>query len=154
MSLLKIVTGKDTEILRTVCAPVEKFDAKLKKLALDMAETMVEAKGLGIAAPQVGVNARVCIVILGYNSKNPVTLQMVNPEIVELSSENALDEEGCLSLPKQFAKVERPKEIVVKFQDLKGVFKQLRLSDLDARVVLHEIDHLNGVLFIDLVEKA
>jgi peptide deformylase len=152
MSLLKIVLGEDTKILRTVCDPVEKFDASLKKLVLNMDETMNKAKGVGIAAPQVGVNQRVFLAMLGSESKNPVTVAMVNPEITYFSEEEEKGEEGCLSLPEKFGKVWRSKQVVVKYQDIKAKIHQLKLSDLDARVVQHELDHLNGVLFVDRLE--
>lgn len=100
--LLDIVTGSDTDILRTVCEPVTKFDKSLKKLAEDMIETMHEAKGLGIAAPQVGVNARVFIVTFDYGQKDERQVVMVNPEITFFSEQKDIAEEGCLSLPKVF----------------------------------------------------
>lgn len=149
MSELKIITGKDSPILRTKCQPVQKFDKQLKALVEDMNDTMVKAKGVGIAAPQVGVDARVFLAVLGADGKNPLTIPMVNPEITWFSEEAEIEEEGCLSLPKQFGKVERPVEVIVEFQDLKGMTKNLKLKKLDARVVQHELDHLNGVLFID-----
>lgn len=147
--LLDIVTGSDTEILRTVCEPVTQFDKSLKKLAEDMIETMHEAKGLGIAAPQIGVNSRVFIVTFDYGQKDERQVVMANPEITYFSDEKDVAEEGCLSLPKVFGNVERPMEIVVKYQNLRGEEVSLRLEGLNARVVQHELDHLNGVLFID-----
>jgi peptide deformylase len=152
MSLLPIITGQNTPILRTVCDPVKKFDKSLRKLTEDMNDTMVLAKGVGIAAPQVGVNARVFLAVLGSESKNPVTVVMANPEIVWESEQELEDEEGCLSLPKRFAKVWRAEELIVEYMDLKGVLNRLKLKGLDARIVLHELDHLNGILFVDRVE--
>lgn len=151
--ILDLVTGKDAQILRTVCNPVKKFDTSLKSLVEDMNETMIKSKGVGIAAPQVGVNARVFLAVIGSNSKNPVTIAMVNPEITFFSDEEELDEEGCLSLPKLYAKVWRSAEVVVKYLDIKGKSYTLKLTGIDARVVQHELDHLNGVLFIDRIEK-
>lgn len=152
--LLDIVTGSDTEILRTVCDPVAKFDKALKKVSQDMIETMHKAKGLGIAAPQVGINARVFIVTFDYGQKDERQVVMVNPEITFFSEEKDIAEEGCLSLPKVFGNVERPTEIVVKYKNIKGQEMTLRLSGLNARVVQHELDHLNGVLFIDKLADA
>lgn len=152
--LLPIVTGAETQILRTVCDPVEKFDKSLKKLVEDMKETMKKASGLGIAAPQVGVNARVFLVTLAYKSGDDLVLPMVNPEILYVSDETEVGEEGCLSLPKEFGNVDRAREVVVKFQDVKGGENTLKLTGLDARVVQHELDHLNGVLFIDKLTGA
>lgn len=149
MSILSLVIGESSPILRTICDPISKFDKSLKKLVQDMNDTMLKEKGVGIAASQVSVNARVFLAVLGSESKNPVTVAMVNPEILDFSEECELAEEGCLSLPKLFAKVWRSKEVLVRFQDLKGEFRQLKVANLDARVVQHELDHLNGILFID-----
>ena len=151
--ILPIVTGLNTKILRTKCQKVEKFDSELKLLVQNMKDTMVKAKGLGIAAPQVGVDARLFLVIIGYDSKNPVTVAMVNPEIVYLSDELEIAEEGCLSLPEQYGDVARAKELVVEFFDIKGGRKSLRLGGLDARIVQHEFDHIEGVLFVDKMQK-
>lgn len=150
---LPIITGRSTKILRTKCQEVNKFDKSLKNLVEDMKETMVKAKGLGIAAPQVGVDARLFLVIIGYESKNPVTVAMVNPEIIYMSDELEVAEEGCLSLPNVFGDVARSSELVVEFNDVKGVRKSLRLAGLDARIVQHEYDHIEGILFVDKTEK-
>ncbi len=147
--ILEIITGKDSPILRTVCDEVKDFDKSLKKLVEDMKETMHDARGLGIAAPQVNINARVFIVTLGHGTKNPVEVAMVNPTITSKSKETYVDEEGCLSLPNTYGRVERPNEINVEYFNIKGEKKSLKLAGLDARVVLHENDHIDGVLFID-----
>lgn len=149
MALMKIVTGENEAILRTRCDEVGAFDKSLKKLVSDMIETMHDAKGLGIAAPQVNINARVFIVTLGYGGKDPRVVAMVNPEITYFSEETDVAEEGCLSLPKRFGNVERSVSIGVSYYDVKGVRNEISLEGLDARVVQHENDHINGVLFID-----
>jgi len=151
MAKMKIVKGEETKILRTVCAGVKKFDSGLKRLVQGMKEAMFGADGLGIAAPQVGVDARVFLVVLGYKSKNSKVVAMVNPEIVEFSEEKTMHEEGCLSLPGVYGNVERAKSVKVRFMDVEGLRMEMNLEGLDARVVQHEMDHLNGVLFVDKV---
>lgn len=153
MAKLKIITGENNPILRAVSVPVKKFDAGLKKFAKELRQAMFEANGLGIAAPQVAKNIRVFIVILNYKTDNQLVLPMVNPEIISHGEAVTIAEEGCLSLPGIFGKVERYKTIKVEFFDLDGARHALKLSDLNARVVQHENDHLNGVLFIDKLNK-
>ncbi len=150
---LNVVTGQDTPILRIVCDKVENFDKDLKKLAKDMIETMHATNGIGIAAPQVGVNARIFISAINSDTRKPKELVCVNPEVLYRSPEQVVAEEGCLSLPQKFGNVKRASEIFVRFYDLKGKEQNLRLIGMDARVFLHELDHLNGVLFIDKLEK-
>jgi peptide deformylase len=141
---MKVFTGEKNQILRGTAKPVEVVDDLILELAENMFETMKKEKGIGLAAPQVGVNKRVIIATLGEKPH-----LMVNPEITSFSAECAIDEEGCLSLPEQFGKVSRAKRIIVRYLDEKGKKKEEELSDLDARVVQHEIDHLNGILFTD-----
>jgi len=150
---LKVVKGKDKEILRTVCKPVEKFDKDLKNLAKDMIKVMHASNGIGIAAPQVGIDARIFIGALKADTKNPKELVCVNPEVLYFGDKKVSAEEGCLSLPGVFGNVLRSDEIFVRFYDLKGKEMNLKLTGMDARVFLHELDHLNGVLFIDHLEK-
>jgi peptide deformylase len=154
MTLMKIITGTKTPILRTVCDPVKIFDKSLKKLVRDMTTTMKTEKGLGIAAPQVNVNARVIIVTLGFKENDPQYIAMVNPQIADFSAEKVIGEEGCLSLPGLFGNVERAQEIVVKYFDPSQKEHILKLNDMDARVVQHETDHLNGILFEDKLMDA
>jgi len=150
---LEIVTELEAEILHTVCEPVRKFDKSLKKLAKGMEKSMKKAKGLGLAAPQVGLNMCFVIVILGFDTKNERAVAMVNPEITYESNEKMIGEEGCLSVPGTFGNVERSQTIVVNYQDLKSREQSLKLEEMDARVVQHEIDHLNGILFIEKLVK-
>lgn len=154
MAKLKIITGENNPILRAVSEPVKKFDAGLKKFVKDLKQTMVAAKGLGIAAPQVGENIRVFIVVLNYKTDHQVAVPMVNAEILEHGADVTIGEEGCLSLPGIFGKVERYRDVVVRFFDLEGGRHVLELSDLNARVVQHENDHLNGVLIVDKLVKG
>src|SRR3989338_5122321 len=154
MAKLKIIIGDKNPVLRAVSQPVKKFDAGLKKFTKELKQAMFEANGLGIAAPQVGKNIRVFIVILNYKTENQIVLPMVNPEIISHGEGLTVAEEGCLSLPGIFGKVERYKTIKVEFFDLDGARHALKLNDLNARVVQHENDHLNGVLFIDRMKAG
>ncbi len=155
MAKLQIITGENNPILRTKSVKVSKFDGELKKFVKDLKKIMVEKDGLGLAAPQVSKNIRVICITLNYGTPNATVIPMINPEILKLSEETEVREEGCLSLPGIFGKVERAKKITVEFLSDDGDKMILNLETLNARVVLHEVDHLNGVLFIDKVtEKA
>lgn len=154
MAKLKIITGEKNPILRAVSVPVKKFDAGLKKFAKDLKNTLITTNGFGIAAPQVGKNIRMFVAVLNHGSQNEIVLTMVNPEIKAHSEEILIAEEGCLSLPGQYGKVERFKSVRVQFFDLDGGRQILELSDLNARVIQHEIDHLDGVLFIDRMKAG
>lgn len=149
MKRLEIVQGADNPILRAMSKPVERFDSGLKKFVKQMREAMVRAKGIGIAAPQVGENIRVFLAVLDQGKATEVTIPMVNPEITEWSEEKDIDEEGCLSLPGAYGKVARALRVKIVFFDLEGGRQMMELSGLNARVVQHELDHLDGVLFID-----
>ncbi len=146
--ILDIQIGKDNPILRKKSTPVEKITKKTIKLIKDMHETMITASGVGIAAPQVGVNERIFLMTLD----NKKVLPMINPEILEMSEAKELGEEGCLSLPNQWGKVERSKEVLVRFMDTKGQTTTLKFSGFEAREIQHETDHINGILFTDYLE--
>lgn len=155
MALLKVETGTDNQKLRQISQPVRKVDKNILKLIKNMEATMEKESGCGLAAPQVGELLRVVIVMLNQQTDQEVIIPMINPEIVFHSEEMEVGEEGCLSVPDYFDEVKRYKDIVVKYQDAKGREQMLKLSDLNARVVQHEIDHLNGILFVDkLVKEA
>ena len=151
--VLPVQTGLQNPILRQVSRPVGRADKKLEKLAKDMIETMEkhEGQGVGIAAPQVGINTRLIIVkIFRDRQYRQYTAQaMLNPEIIERSSATDTEEEGCLSLPGVAARVARSREVVVRFMDLRNKEHILKLSAFNARIVQHEIDHLDGILFPD-----
>lgn len=151
-SKLKLETGVDNTILRAISKKVSKVDKELISFIEEMKISMVAEHGIGLAAPQVGKNIRVIVVRLGAERKSYRDLGMINPEIIHFSEEQVLGQEGCLSIPGFFDEVDRSKEIIVKFLDIKGKDQILRLEDLDARVVQHEIDHLNGILFVDRIE--
>lgn len=151
--VLKLVTGIDNPILRTVSQPVKKIDAKMRQLATDMRETMFRSKGIGLAAPQIGHNIRLVLVLLNFGTPQQNTITMFNPEVSNLSKDMETMEEGCLSLPKLFGDVARHTSLMVRYQDLKGRPCTLKLSHLNARIMQHELDHINAMLYQDRVEK-
>jgi len=148
MSIRKICQYPEP-VLRQETDPVTSFDEDLKQLAEDMAETMYDAPGIGLAAPQIGESIKLIVVDISKDRENDRQyMAMVNPEIVAHEGFQ-LDEEGCLSVPDLTAKVKRFKKITVSYQDLKGSPQELSTEDRFAVVLQHEIDHLNGILFID-----
>jgi peptide deformylase len=149
VAILPIIIGADNPILRTPSKPLEKVNKKVLKLLKDMHETMKEANGVGLAAPQVAASERVCLVTMGKK-----IVPLINPRISWKSPETALDEEGCLSLPNIWMPVPRPIEIQLTYLDEKGKKQERRLKDFDARVVQHEVDHLDGVLIVDYAEQV
>lgn len=142
MAIRNIVTEGD-EILTKICRPVEKFDEKLALLLDDMYETMQEANGVGLAAPQVGIRRRVVVIDVGDGP-----IELINPEILERSGEEEEEMEGCLSFPGKYGMVKRPYRVKVRAQDRKGDSFELEGEGLLARAFCHEIDHLDGVLFV------
>lgn len=155
MALIPIEKGSDNTILRTVSKPVEKINKKkMNRFFDDMRETMHDANGIGLAAPQVGVNDRVVVCYFNHGTDHELIVEMVNPEILETSDEMEVEEEGCLSLPGEFAKVARHTSLTVKYLDRKGNEQVLKLKGLNARIVQHEVDHLDGRLYIDRVKKV
>ena len=148
MALRTIVKDGDP-ILRKVCRPVEKFDEKLWTLLDDMAETMHEADGVGIAGPQVGIMRRVCLVDC-YDEDG--VIELINPKIVATAGEQT-GNEGCLSFPGEYGMVERPNFVKVRAQDRNGDWYEVEGEELLARALCHEIDHLNGVVFKSKVSR-
>lgn len=154
MTVLKVETGKSNPILRKKSIPIDTIDKSIKKLAKDMVETMNANNGLGIAAPQVGVNKRLFITTINIGQDNEGLITMINPEIEFLNEELETGEEGCLSLPDLFKPVTRHKYVRVKYKDLKNNEHILELEGLNARVIQHETDHLDGILFIDRIDES
>ncbi len=154
MSLLDIRLCTDP-VLRKTCAPVTLFDAELKKLAANMLETMYDAPGIGLAAPQIGIPQRLLVIDIADHEegeeKKPLCI--INPEIIWKSEETNLYREGCLSVPEIYAEVTRPAEVRLRYQGLDGKEQELEAKGLLSTCVQHEIDHLNGVLFIDYLSK-
>ena len=139
--------------LRQVSKPVAKIDASIKKLVEDMFETMYEAPGIGIAAIQIGEAKRVVTMDLHKKDEPKQPQVFINPEVVAESKEMATQEEGCLSIPEYYEEVERPAAVTVKYLDLDGKKREVEATGLLATCLQHEIDHLNGVLFIDHLSK-
>jgi peptide deformylase len=147
MAILPIRLYPDP-VLREKCPPVERFDDELRDLAADMVETMHAAPGVGLAAPQVGALFRLALVDLSVGKDPEELLVLVNPEVLGEEG-RATEVEGCLSIPDLTDKVERPERIRLRAHDLQGRPFELDADDWLARAVLHEIDHLDGVLFVD-----
>jgi peptide deformylase len=139
--------------LRQVSKPVAKIDASIRKLIEDMFETMYDAPGIGLAAIQIGEPKRVVTMDLAKKDDEAQPQVFINPEVVSQSDEKATHEEGCLSIPEYYEEVERPAAVTVKYLDLDGKPQQVEATGLLATCLQHEIDHLNGVLFIDHLSK-
>ncbi|MFS4437943.1 peptide deformylase [Paracoccaceae bacterium GXU_MW_L88] len=135
--------------LKKIAEPVADISDEIRALADDMLETMYHAPGIGLAAPQIGVMSRLFVMDTAKDEEEPRPLVMVNPEILEASDETSEYEEGCLSIPDQFGLVTRPAEIKMGYLDLDGNPQEIELSELDSTCAQHELDHLNGKLFID-----
>jgi peptide deformylase len=147
MSLLKVVHYPEPVLLK-VGKPVTEFDDELKKLVADMFETMYDAKGVGLAAPQVAVSKRLFVMDCSNGEDPEAKMALINPEIISVEGEQYGDE-GCLSFPGLYQKVERSLRAIVKFQDVNGEHFDLEVEDLEARCVLHETDHCDGIVFLD-----
>ena len=163
MALKQILTEPNS-ILRIKSSPVDKVDIELQKLMDDMLETMYAARGIGLAAIQIGVPKRVIVLDIGERDKLKSTkeekeekrknpMYFVNPEIITKSTNNSTYEEGCLSVPGQFAEIDRPDKCHVKYLDYYGQPKELVAEGMIATCIQHEIDHLEGILFIDYLSK-
>ena len=148
MATRKIVTIGD-ETLRKTCRKQEKFDLRLAVLLKDMADTMYKAEGVGLAAPQVGILRRVAVVDVTEDHSG--LLEMVNPEIVEREG-NQTGREGCLSVPGRQGVVTRPMRIKARYQTRKGEWMEIETEGFEARAICHELDHLDGHLYTELVE--
>ncbi|WP_102829890.1 peptide deformylase [Bartonella bovis] len=151
--LMKSLVTLPNPILREVSKPIEHIDLAILKLADDMLETMYHAQGIGLAAIQIGVPLRMLVIDVAENNapKNP--LVVINPEILWLSDERNIYKEGCLSIPEYYAQVERPKRLRVRYRDREGKQTEIEADNLLATCLQHEIDHLNGCLFIDHISK-
>jgi peptide deformylase len=152
MAIREILTLPDPR-LRAVADPVDGIDEEVRKLAGDMLETMYAAPGVGLAATQLGVMRRIVVMDLSKDDepKNPIV--MVNPEILKFADETVETEEGCLSIPEIFYEVERPAAVTVRYTDLEGKVQERDATDRLAICVQHELDHLDGVLYIDYLSR-
>ncbi|AWK86484.1 peptide deformylase [Azospirillum thermophilum] len=152
MAVLSILVAPHP-VLKQKAKPVEKVDARVARLMDDMVETMYAAKGIGLAAPQVGLLDRVIVVDVHEKGEKPNPIRLANPEIVWSSDEKAVCEEGCLSVPEQYAEVTRPKAIRVRYLDEQNEIREIEADGMLATCIQHEIDHLNGVLFVDYLSS-
>jgi peptide deformylase len=148
MALLPIITAPDPR-LKIKAKPVAEVDAKVRRLMDDMVETMYHAIGIGLAAPQVGVAERVLVIDVAREGEKPQPLRIANPEILWRSEEMMTANEGCLSLPEHYADVERPAAIRLRYLDHENEIREIEAKGLLATCLQHEIDHLDGVLFVD-----
>ena len=150
---LRQILIEPNKILRQKSFNVEKVDEELQRLMNDMTETMYAAPGIGLAAIQVGVPKRVIVIDISKKEgmKNP--MYFINPEVINKSQNNSIYEEGCLSVPGQFAEIDRPDKCHIKYLDYHGQPKEIKAEGMLATCIQHEIDHLEGILFIDYLSK-
>ncbi len=152
MTVKKILT-EPNEILRQISKPVEKVSQEEQKLMDDMLETMYSANGIGLAAIQIGVPKRIIVMDLSKDEKIKEPRYFINPKIMNKDTLKSTYEEGCLSVPNQFAEIDRPKRCDVEYLDYNGEKKLLKAEGLLATCIQHEMDHLEGILFIDYLSK-
>ena len=150
MAIKNILTEPD-QLLRQISKPVEKVGIEERKLMDDMLDTMYHAKGIGLAAIQIGIPKRIIVMDIGKEKKEP--MYFVNPVIINKDPVKATYEEGCLSVPNQFAEIDRPSKCEVEYLDYNGKKQFLKADGLLATCIQHEMDHLEGVLFIDYLSK-
>ena len=150
---IKTILTEPNKILRQISNPVDHVGEEEQKLMDDMLETMYAAPGIGLAAIQIGIPKRIIIMDISREKENKNPLHFINPEIVWKADEDIIYEEGCLSVPNQFAEINRPKECHVKYLDYFGQPQLLKAEGLLATCIQHEIDHLEGTLFIDYLSK-
>jgi len=148
MAILPILVAPHP-VLKTKCKPVDEVTPELAKLMDDMLQTMYDAPGIGLAAPQVGVPKRILVIDVARSDEAPQPLKMANPEIIWESEEHAVYEEGCLSFPEQYADVERPARVKVRYLDENNKKQEIDADGLLATCVQHEMDHLEGIVFVD-----
>lgn len=152
MSIKPLIILPDP-ILREVSKPITRIDKAVQKLSQDMLDTMYKAPGIGLAAIQIGQAVRMLVLDVSNKDEDKNPQIFINPEIIWSSDERNVYEEGCLSIPDYYAEVERPKRVRIRYLDLQEQQQELEADDLLATCLQHEIDHLNGVLFIDYISK-
>ena len=152
MTIRKILTEPDP-FLRQKSKPVEKVDDSIREIMDDMLETMYQAPGIGLAAIQIGIPKRIIVLDISKDPEKKEPMYFINPEKVYTSEDQATYEEGCLSVPGQFAEIDRPNKCHIKYLDYNGDSKELKAEGLLATCIQHEIDHLEGILFIDYLSK-
>ncbi len=153
MAIRPLVILPDS-VLRQVSAPVDTITPEIKTLAADMLATMYDAPGIGLAAIQIGVPKRIVTIDLSKSDdEEKAPMVFVNPEVIWTSEETSTHEEGCLSIPEYYEEVERPASIKLRYMDLDGKTQEIAAEGLLATCLQHEVDHLNGVLFIDYLSR-
>lgn len=152
MTIRPIITIPDP-VLREVCAPIVTVDDDVRKLADDMLETMYDAPGIGLAASQIGLLQRIFVLDVAKEDAPKEPMVFINPKIVWSSEDLSVYQEGCLSIPDYYEEVERPAEVTVQFLNREGAEQEIKADGLLATCIQHELDHLNGKLFIDYLSK-
>lgn len=152
MAILPILTAPDP-LLKKKCTDVAEVTNDTRTLLDDMVETMYDAPGIGLAAPQVGVLKNIIVLDISDDGEEPAPMKMINPKVVWASDESSTYEEGCLSVPQSYGEIERPANVRVEYLDETGKLREIEAGDMFATCVQHEIDHLNGTLFIDHMSR-
>ena len=152
MTIKEIITVPNP-LLKTVSKPVDAIDSKILGILNDMLETMYAAPGIGLAAIQIGIPKRLLVIDIGRDNENRDPHFFINPEILDPAEELSSFEEGCLSVPGVWEEIERPNECNVRFLDINGDEKNIRYSGMMATVIQHEMDHLNGIVFVDYLSR-
>jgi len=152
VTLLAIIVAPDPSLKITAIA-VERVDGAVRTLMDDMLETMHSANGMGLAAPQVGEHKRIIVVDISDKDEEPNPIRMANPELLQISDDIVNHEEGCLSLPEHYAEVDRPDAITVRYLDQDNEIREMKTDGVLARCIQHEMDHLDGVLFVDHISS-
>lgn len=152
MAIKEIITVPNP-LLKTVSKPVDAIDSKILGILNDMLETMYAAPGIGLAAIQIGIPKRLLVIDIGRDNENRDPHFFINPQILDPAEELSSFEEGCLSVPGVWEEIERPNECNVRFLDINGDEKNIRYSGMMATVIQHEMDHLNGIVFVDYLSR-
>ena len=150
--MLKIVYAPDP-ILKKKCSLLPQVDEHHRNLIKQMFEVMYEANGVGLAAPQVGIDKRIFILDPGAREEEKKPLAMINPTLVSLEDKKVTYEEGCLSFPEHFAEIDRPNQLIIEYLDENNKKKILRTDGFTSRIIQHELDHINGILFVDHLSR-
>ena len=150
---VKTILTEPNKLLRQISEPVSQVGESERGLMNDMLDTMYESNGIGLAAIQIGVPKRIIVMDISKDKDNKNPMYFVNPEILEKSENNSTYEEGCLSVPGQFAEIDRPDQCYVKYLDYNGEPKEIKATGMLATCIQHEMDHLEGILFIDYLSK-
>ena len=152
MTIHPIIVAPDPR-LKIKCKSIDKVDDDIRTLMDDMLETMYAANGIGLAAPQIGHGKRIIVIDLAREEEDPAPLRMANPEIIWVSDDDYVHEEGCLSLPEHYSEVVRPGAVKVRYLDHQNEIRELDAEDMMSVCIQHEMDHLDGVLFVDHISS-